>query len=126
MFDRIVLAPARSCTEYVTREVHEHRAPTDASVKLLTEMEEKARDRVIEAVHVGDATFECVIHTMKHPMDDTTEMVAVFSLGGKKMTVSHREQSWRTDKHAMVQALRDKMAAEIATAVLLPALKDFR
>ena len=42
MFDRTVIVPGRTQTEYVTREVHEHRAPTDASVKLLREMEQKA------------------------------------------------------------------------------------
>ena len=50
MFDKIILAPGRTRTEYVTREVHEHRAPTDESVKLLREMEQKARDQVIEAI----------------------------------------------------------------------------
>ncbi len=118
-------------TEYVNRDpevirVHEHRAPTDASVKLLSEMEQAANRRVIEAIRIGDTTFECVLHMMAHPMDDTTEMVAVFSLNGKKMTVQHREANYRTDRHGMIQALRDKMATDIATTVLLPALKDFR
>ena len=39
-------------TEYVTRTVHEHRAPTDESIRLAREYEEKAwnivRDRVTE------------------------------------------------------------------------------
>ena len=125
MFNTVLVAPATR-TEYVTREVHEHRAPTDASVKLLTEMEDRARDRVIEAVHVGDMTFECVIHTMKHYIDQSIEVMAVFSMNGRKMTVSHREQEWRTDKQAMMQALRDKMAAEIAITILLPALSKLQ
>ena len=125
MFNTVLVAPATR-TEYVTREIHEHRAPTDASVKLLAELEDRARDRVIEAVHVGDVTFECVIHTMKHCIDQSIEVMAVFSMNGRKMTVSHREQEWRTDKQAMMQALRDKMAAEIAITILLPALSKLR
>jgi hypothetical protein len=124
MFDRpVVVLSHPSRTEYVTREVHEHRAPTDKSVELLREMEQKARDQVIEAVHVGNATFDCVLHTMKHCIDGSTEMLAVFSMNGRKMTVSHRDQDWRCDKQAMVEALRDKMATEIATTVLIPALE---
>jgi hypothetical protein len=126
MFDRIVLAPSRTQTQFVTREVREHRAPTDESVKLLREMEQKAKDQVIEAVHVGDTTFECVVHKSRLPMDDAIEVMAIFSLNGKKLTVTHRENTWRTTEEAMMVALRDKMAAEIATAVLLPALKNFR
>jgi hypothetical protein len=126
MFDRTIIVPGRTRTEYVTREVHEHRAPTDESVKLLREMEQKARDQVIDAVHVGDAHFECVIHTMNHVLDGSTEMLAVFSMNGKKMTVSHRDQMWRSDRVQMVAALRDEMAKEIATVILLPALQNFR
>lgn len=122
MFDKIILAPGRTRTEYVTREVHEHRAPTDESVKLLREMEQKARDQVIEAIHVGDTTFECVLHTLKRPMDDSTELLAIFSMNGKKMTVSHREHNWMGTKAELVIKLRDAMAKEIATTILLPAL----
>ena len=123
MFDKIVLAPTRTRTEYVTREIHEHRAPTDDSVNLLREMEQKARDQVIEAVHVGDTHFECVLHTMKHPIDASTELLAIFSMNGKKMTVSHREQNWVGTKADLVIKLRDAMAKEIATTILLPALE---
>lgn len=123
MFDRTIIVPGRTRTEFVTREVHEHRAPTDESVKLLREMEQKTKDQVIEAIHVGDTTFECVVHKAHYPMDDATEVVAIFSINGKKMTARHRENTWRATEEAMMVALRDKMAAEIATTILLPALK---
>lgn len=118
----VVVAPARSHTEYVTREVREHRAPTDESVRLLRDMEAKARDQIIEAVHVGDATFECVVHTTRFAEDQSTRLMAIFSLNGKRMTVEYREQDWRADKQAMLKGLRDAMAEKIATEILLPAL----
>jgi hypothetical protein len=119
----VVNQPPR--TEYVTRDVHEHRAPTDDSVKLLREMEEKAKDQVIQAVHVGDTTFECVVHMQKHPMDGSTSLLAVFSLNGKKMTAEFREQDWRSDKFKLVDGLRAALADKISREVLIPALERF-
>ncbi len=130
MFDRTLtfVAPERHTTEEVTKQVHHHRAPTDASVKLLREMETKAKEQIIEAIHVGDTTFECVVHTMRFPEDQSTLYRAVYSLNGKKMTSDYRDQNWRIDKdkNEAVIKLRDEMAKDIATAVLMPALSRMR
>lgn len=66
--------------------VHEHRAPTDASVKLLNEMEQAARDKIEKSIRVGDTSFECVIHTQLDHINDQIKVAAIFSLNGKKMT----------------------------------------
>lgn len=48
-------------TEYVTRTVHEHRAPTDESIRLAREYEEKAwntvRDRITEPLISINANY---------------------------------------------------------------------
>lgn len=123
MFNKTLIIAGRTRTEYVTREVHEHRAPTDESVKLLKEMEEKAADKIVDSVRVGNTTFECVVHTFKDYINDTTELKAIFSLNGKRMTASHtlRNLDKREDQGWI--ALRDKIAQEIATTVLVEALK---
>lgn len=128
MFNRalIVATPVQHTTEYVTREVHEHRAPTDESVKLLREMEAKAREQVIEAIHVGDTTFECVIHTHRTFEDESTTYRAIYSLNGKKMTTDYRDQGYKQDKREAITKLRDEMAKDIATQVLIPALSRLR
>ena len=122
-----VIAPERRTTEYVTRTVHEHRAPTDESVRLLREMEAKAKEQVIAAVHVGDTTFECVVHTMRYAEDGSTRFLAIFSLNGKKMTAEYREHDWRIGPpQEAIGKLRDAMAAKIATEILLPALASLK
>ena len=127
MFNRtVVVANPKPQTEYVTRTVHEHRAPTDDSVKLLREMEARARDQVIEAIHVGDTTFECVVHTQQHLADSAVEHTAVFSLNGKKLTASYREYTERYDQVTALVGLRDAIAKEIAEAVLIPSLRQMR
>jgi hypothetical protein len=101
-----------------TKTVHKHRAPTDDSVRLLREMENAARAKIVDAVHVGDSNFECVIHTMKKHEDQTMHLLAIFSINGHKMQVRHVEQGLRYDKIVAFKALRDKMAEVIATEVL--------
>lgn len=110
-------APTR--TEYVTREVVEHRAPTDDSVRLLKEFEEKAQAKLDSAVHVGDASFECVIHRAQDMMSDCTKLRAVFSLNGIRETAEHecRPES-PDDERKAIQALRDKVAAVIASRMI--------
>lgn len=62
MFDthihRTTAAPAYPQT------VHEHRAPTDESVRLLDEMEFKARERIIHAIRCDSNPFKfrCVVY----------------------------------------------------------------
>lgn len=116
----IVINQQPTRTEYVTREIHEHRAPTDQSVALLAEMEAKARAAIIKAVHVGDATFDCVIHTARLPESDALLLKAIFSLNGRKLTVEVKD--W-AEPETMIVKLRDAMATQIANEILEPALR---
>ena len=56
MFDIHYNGPrAMSVTEH--REIHEHRAPTDESVRLLREMEMKAQDNILLAIQCNTTGF---------------------------------------------------------------------
>lgn len=125
MFDRTVLvAPqAPRGPSHVTATVHEHRAPTDESVKLLAEFEVKARERIVEAVHVGDTTFECVVHVEKDFPSDAIRLMAVFSLNGKKLTAEFKEHAHRFERRAAFEGLRAAIATEIAQQILGPAIR---
>ena len=125
MFNRTFILPTHNRTEYVTREVHEHRAPTDDSVKLLREMEAKAQEQIIEAVHVGDTTFECVLHQCRQPLDDSRKWLAVFSLNGKKLTAEFEWRDWQIKRQDAALGLLDAIAKTIANEVLTSALMRF-
>ena len=126
MFNTTVIAPGKHTTEYVTKEVHEHRAPTDDSVRLLREMEAKAHEQIVRSVHVGDATFDCVVHMQQNMVDQSTELLAIFSLNGKKMTAKHRVHTYDYSAPKDIEALRNAIAKEIATEVLVPAWEKMR
>ncbi len=109
-------------TEYVTREVHEHRAPTDASVKLLKEMESAARQKVDESIRLEGNGFECVVHVEEDPMSAQRVARAVFTLNGKRMTAEARVDADNRNPAALWGSLRDALSVVIATEVLMRAM----
>lgn len=122
MFNRTIMAaPTQRVAEHV--HVTERRAPTDESVRLLKEFEEKAESRRIDAIKVGDTTFECVIHSERDHASGDAVWWATFSLNGKKLQAQHRAQYDALDaKQEHIVALRDAIAREIATHVLAQAI----
>lgn len=109
-------------TNEVTKHIHEHRAPTDDSVRLLAEMEAKARDKIIEAIQVGDTTFQCVVHVQTRFDNDDVHLMAVFSLNGKNLTAEHVTRRIDFDRKKAFTALRDAIAIKIASEILTTAL----
>ena len=120
----------RDVVQVGPREVHhhEHRAPTDESVKLLKEMEEQALAKIDETIRIEGNGFNGIIHLMRESYDDTLRARAIYELNGRKMTTDHSVSAWKytnthTLRETLMKELRDKMATEIATVVLLGAFE---
>ena len=88
MFDRTIVHQA---PDHIRAEitVTEKRAPTDDSVRLLREMEAKAKAEVIKAVAINDNLFNGVIHTMFDALSYRTTVRLVYSMNGKKLTTDY-------------------------------------
>ena len=111
---------------------HEHRAPTDDSVKLLREMEEKARDQVVESYRFkadNDFVNGHVIVTKR--MDNkhfgcVLDVYIVFNLNGKeyKITEKFDEGDFRyKDKMEAWRLLLTKVSQAV-TQQLIPQISD--
>lgn len=111
-------------TQYVTREIHEHRAPTDESVKLLREMEDKAREKIEQSIRVGNNGFECTVTVEWEAISDEKIVTALFALNGKRMRAEARLLRYKVTDEPMqlAEAIRDAVAQVIAAEVLKPAL----
>ena len=72
-----------------------------------------------QVVKVGDTAFECVVTLGRDLFGDDIVLTADYSLNGKKRTTVARMARWNYSKEAAVRLLRDEMAREIATTVLL-------
>lgn len=105
-------------TQFVTREVHEHRAPTDASVALLKEMETAARNKIVESIKVTGNSFEAVVHMELDFASGDKVAVAIFTLNGTKLKAEARVPT--NDPKAndelyvrLVKSVSDKIAEQI-------------
>jgi hypothetical protein len=117
----VIVRPTSYVPGHVT--VTEKRAPTDESVRLLREMEDKAEQQVVEAVKVGDAVFECVVHMIREPMSLDTICRAIFSLNGKQISVDSRTSDYNSKPEDVARALVEAVSRRIAEEIVLPSLR---
>jgi hypothetical protein len=115
----VVVLPGRTETQYVTREVHEHRAPTDESVKLLREMEQAADAKRIAVMKLEGNEFKGLVEVIQHMVDHRTEAVAVFDLNGKRLTARADVDDFTGPATELLLKLRDAVARELANEVLI-------
>lgn len=113
----IFMYSERTGPEFVTvnKTVKEYRAPTDESVKLLREMENKAKEQVIKAVAVVDNKFNCTIQVWQDSISDSIDVLVVFDLNNERLTAKHRIFMYQPKSvHEIVQELLKAISDEIA------------
>lgn len=101
------------------QEIHEHRAPTDDSVKLLREMEEASRQSVVGSCKIEDNTLNgtIVVFLMDPQFFERTAYIR-FKFNGKDFTIKKPlPKSFMFDKPAAVkmlaEAVRDQIMEDI-------------
>lgn len=107
---------------HMKADVHEHRAPTDESVRLLNEMQEKAKADLIEVSALPFNGIEGVLHVDRDYSMRQFVMTAHFKLNGKarKVVVRENADGWKPDfRRTMIAKLRDAVAKEIANTLLI-------
>jgi len=116
MFDRTIVHQA---PDHIRAEitVTEKRAPTDDWVRLLREMEAKAKAEVIKAVAINDNLFNGVIHTMFDALSYRTTVRLVYSMNGKKLTTDYHIDDSRSLDDS-IAGLIDAVARDIAIEIL--------
>jgi hypothetical protein len=119
MFDTI-----RQVTEHVTKNVNitEHRAPTDESVRLLKELEEKAQQKIIDSIRVADTNFECVVHCLDDFKNSQYILFAKFSMNGHAMETNVKIDRYKFKeeefRYKAWEALRKAVADQISNLLL--------
>ncbi|CAB4122678.1 hypothetical protein UFOVP33_36 [uncultured Caudovirales phage] len=116
MFDRTIINQTDSIRADIT--VTEKRAPTDESVRLLREMETKAKAEVIKAITLNDHRFDGVIHSMMEHLTGTHILRFVYSVNGKKLTTDFRIDMFDTSPEKWIPKFIDAVAKDLALSVL--------
>ena len=96
-------------------EVHEHRAPTDDSIKLLRKMEKEARKQVEKSIRVTNTNFDCNILMQAEPWNAEYCILIMYTLNGTKRKVEARVKSYLE---------KNEMYEEIGRTVLEAVAKD--
>lgn len=105
------------------KEVHEHRAPTDESVKILREMEEAARDQIVGAYVCNSNNLTGAVIYKQHALTDLRSEVFVrFQLNGKDYETKHDimrgQLNKYMDKEKALQMLFEAMSKEISKQLM--------
>ncbi len=105
--------------------VTEKRAPTDESVKLLKEMEQAARDKVVETTIVKDTHFECKIHKSVDMLSLMDIYSVIYSLNGRKQTTQVKvDNGEMPDPYQVAEHIRNMVAADISNHLLRTAFMN--
>lgn len=118
MFDHYTIRPQIGPTRV---ETHEHRAPTDESIKLLVEFEEKARARVIDAYVTKSNDLHGAVIRERCPERDEIVFIYRFDLNGKRYVIEEAISSTASfvwNEHEARKHLV-KVVAEAIAKVLL-------
>jgi len=124
MFDKIMVTQPRiEERKFVT--VHEHRAPTDESVRLLKEFETAAKDKVEKSFYLDSNELKCLFQSWLSANDASKVFGVCFDLNGKRYTLEHKEHFHKTPEQ-MAQGLFKSLSEKIAVEILSKAdMKDF-
>lgn len=118
MFDRTTINQSRG-PSHVT--VHEHRAPTDASVKLLAEMEEKAKEKVFGQIKLESNTFHCEVLRMRSPYSYCDTLGIVMQLNGKRIAMEITPDPDASNEDMLreiYKAVGERIAAHVAESIV--------
>jgi hypothetical protein len=97
---------------------HEHRAPTDDSIKLLREMEKKAREEVDKSVSLSVNDFKCTIHSMLDHFNNAINFRVYYDINGRKQIVNVTVPGYEKNTVDIGKKVLDAVAQHFAENVI--------
>lgn len=102
--------------------VTEKRAPTDESVRLLRDMEDRAEKKVLAAVRVENTAVDMVLHKKEDLNTGDTLYACIFKINGKQMRADYRDRR-NESRDVVIFGIRDAVANEIANLITKEAVQ---
>lgn len=102
---------------------HEHRAPTDGSIRLAQEMEEMVRASLMHSIKVENAVIPMHLLAMKNhdmSMGLCLDLILVLHINDERHTISHRmsEIDIKMNQKAVLEIFHGKVADYLASVML--------
>lgn len=121
MFDTHIHRTAPNYPQSVHVKTTEQRAPTDESLRLLKEMQDKARDSLLLAMRTTPNGFKCVTAVYPNYMKNTLSLRLMFALNGTEFdrVIELPDSLQSLNRTAWMLLIRDEIAKAIAEAIVL-------
>lgn len=125
MFDSYVLRTGGPSYVSQNTEIHEHKAPTDESIKILNEMQEKARKDLLASVKVENNIFSCVITLFQQEIMTNSHVFMVkFNLNGNEYFMEDRVSNTEIRRNPIEHVMR-KIFEKVAEEITKKLFNDF-
>lgn len=124
MFDNYYTSTSHN---YTTKTTHEHRAPTDASVKLLNEMTEKARSNLISTLSTSNTVLQTTWAHFKDNKIDEEKYYCKITINGKTFTEEFNVNMFNiSNKHDLIVHLYKLVCDRLASVIMTPLLEEMK
>lgn len=97
--------------------VNIHRAPTDDSVKLLKEMEEKAEKKITDSIRVQNSDIEMVVHHQFNYINQQEQFAIVYKVNGKQEVVHVNCNAWENYQEKILKAVSEHIAGNLLSGI---------
>jgi len=104
----------------LTATVTEKRAPTDESVRLLREMEQAARDKIIKSIELESNTVSGRVFVMKDYLSGMNNFAVVMDINGKRVEIKTSTNEY-SSREAQIRQVYTSIAEQL-TNVIMPDL----
>jgi len=106
-------------SSYKKVDVHEHRAPTDESIRIYEEIKEKAYNSILQSIKIENNEFKCNAIVYKDYCSDKTSIKYLFLLNNKKYEGSIDVNIFDAkDKFKIVSKLYEQLSENISGELL--------
>lgn len=104
---------------YEERNITVNRAPTDESVSLLKEMEEKARDKYLDGVKVDNNVLSGVVFEQRQDVYmRNCVYYSVFELNGKRYKIEGEYDPQESIDSVLMKSIAEQITAKILAEML--------
>lgn len=124
MFDRHIHNQSPRYPQSIHSETHEHRAPTDESVKLLRELEAKAQDSVMLAIRSDDNAFKFSAAVFDDIANFNRTLRIQYSLNGDLRDLSIDLPNNTRNFEEIIMQVRESIIKSLATQMVVGAIKE--
>lgn len=95
--------------------VHEHKAPTDKSIKMLNEFRKEAVKSVVDSLSVKDNTFNLEVRLFSCDFQLNNKIVCKFSINGREFVLEYDGE--KIEQHRLAERIVEKLYGDIVMIV---------